>query len=62
VRFENSRIIFTENPVRMRGVEFLNCVFELPDAPANPYIRKTAQELLASNLTAISPTTEIPPA
>lgn len=53
VRFENSRIIFTENPVRMRGVQFVNCVFELPDGPTNPYLRKAAQELLASNLTEI---------
>lgn len=36
VRFENSRIILTENPMRMRGVQFVNCVFELPDGPTNP--------------------------
>jgi hypothetical protein len=54
ITFKRCRIIFTENQVRMRDVNFVNCVFEIPviDHPNN-YLRNTAMQLLASNLTAI---------
>jgi hypothetical protein len=53
-RFEDSRIIFTEHPVQLRNVTFINCAFEMPDMSApTPYIKNAARELLASNLTAI---------
>ncbi len=50
-RFQNCRIIFTENPVSMSNVTFVNCVFEMPmtDTPS-PYLRRISQQLLASNL------------
>ncbi|MBI3895629.1 MAG: hypothetical protein HY313_06830 [Acidobacteria bacterium] len=53
--FENSRIIFTPNPVRMRNVRFTNCVFEIPltETP-NQYIKSASQQLLASNLQSVS--------
>ena len=52
--FDHCRIIFSEQPVNMRGVEFRDCVFELPDVQApNPYLKKAVRELLASGLTQI---------
>jgi hypothetical protein len=54
-RFENCRIIFTQNPVKMRGVQFINCVFEMPVTSApTPYLKDAARQLLASNLTSVS--------
>jgi hypothetical protein len=57
VTFERCRIIFTEKPVHMRGVKFIDCVFEIPatDVPS-PYIRHVGTELLASNLQSVSMT------
>jgi hypothetical protein len=53
-RLENCRIIFTGEPVRMRNMQFVNCVFEFPDIDnPNPTIKGAAKELLASNLTRI---------
>ena len=54
-RFENCRIKFTQNPVKMRGVQFINCVFEMPvtDDPT-PYLKDAARQLLASNFTSLS--------
>jgi len=53
-RFENSRIIFTEQPVRMQNVEFVNCVFEMPSVESPiPYLKQVSQELLASNLNSV---------
>ena len=53
-RFENCRIIFTQNPVKMKDVKFINCVFEMPvtDAPS-PYLKSTSQFLLASDLSSV---------
>jgi hypothetical protein len=48
--FENSRITFTENPVKLSNVVFINCVFDLPvsDNP-NPYLKDAARTMLASS-------------
>lgn len=52
--FDHCRIIFTEHPVRMQNVTFVNCVFDLPVSNSpSPYLKKAAQELLASGLTKI---------
>jgi len=49
VIFRNYRIIFTENPVKMQNVTFINCVFEMPQVKTpNPYLRNAASQLLAS--------------
>lgn len=54
-RFENSRIIFTNNPVRMRNVTFVNCAFEFPGiATPTPYLENAARQLLASNFEYVS--------
>jgi hypothetical protein len=59
-RLENStlvrcRIRFTENPVRMTNVRFIDCVFELPVvAKPNDYLKKATKILLASNLQSVS--------
>ena len=57
VTFERCRIMFTENPVHMKGVKFIDCVFEIPvtDAPS-PYIKQVGTQLLASNLQSVSMT------
>ena len=54
-RFENSRIIFTNNAVRFRNVTFVNCVFQIPvvNSP-NDYLKKASQVLLASDLKSAS--------
>lgn len=49
--FTNSRIIFTGDPVRLRNVKFINCVFEMPDLDMPvPSLKKAAEQLLASDL------------
>ena len=52
--FTKCRIIFTQNPVRMKNVLFTNCVFEIPSTEPNLYLKKAGQLLLASNLNADS--------
>lgn len=48
-RVENSRVIFTNNPVRLLNVTFVNCVFEIPVSDTPPqYIQRATQQLLAS--------------
>lgn len=50
-RIKNSRVTFTNAPVRMRNVVFVDCVFELPITPSpNPFLQDAAKQLLASNL------------
>jgi hypothetical protein len=50
-RFDHSRIIFTQNPVHMRNVQFTDCVFEMPiSATPNRYLRDAGRLLLASDL------------
>ncbi len=50
-RFEHSRIIFTENPVHMKDVVFIDCVFEMPiSATPNRYLQDASRMLLASEL------------
>jgi hypothetical protein len=45
------RIIFTNNPLKIRNVRFVDCAFELPVlSDPNPYLRQVARQLLASNL------------
>lgn len=52
---ENSRVIFTNNPVEMRNVTFIDCVFDMPVAAnPNPYIQSAARQLLASNLQSVT--------
>lgn len=53
--FTNCRIVFTPQPVQMRGVSFKVCAFEFPatDAP-NLYLKKLARILLASDLTSVA--------
>lgn len=54
-RFHNCRIIFTQNPVQMHGVVFVNCVFEMPiTSNPTPYLKDAARQLLASNLKSVS--------
>lgn len=46
----NSRITFTENPVQLINVNFINCAFDLPViANPNKYLRDAAKTLLASS-------------
>jgi hypothetical protein len=48
--FTNCRIIFTQNPARLKNIIFRDCVFEIPTTdPPSPYIRKVSQILLSSN-------------
>jgi hypothetical protein len=55
-RLENSRIIFTESPVDMKSVQFVNCIFEFPIMQnPSPYLKKASRQLLASNLATFSP-------
>jgi len=52
--FENCRIIFTENQVKMRNVVFINCVFEIPiTTTPSPYLTNAARQLLASSFSSI---------
>ncbi len=54
VQFQNCRIIFTDHPVRMRGVKFISCIFEMPPlASPTPYIESVARTLLASNFESV---------
>lgn len=55
--FRNSRIIFTEKPVAMRNVKFIDCVFEMPfvESPSQ-YLKGAAQQLLASDFMLIKRT------
>ncbi len=48
---KNSRITFTNNPVQLSNVRFIDCVFEMPiiDNPGN-HLKASATQLLASNL------------
>lgn len=50
-RFTNSRIIFTQNPVRLDNTVFIDCVFELPiTSTPSPYPKRVTRRLLSSNL------------
>ncbi len=50
-RFENSRIVFTANPVILKNVAFVNCVFQMPVVTdPNGYLKKASHILLASEL------------
>jgi hypothetical protein len=49
ITFQNSRIIFTEHPVKLHNVRFIDCFFEMPNVERpNPYLQKAAKGLLAS--------------
>lgn len=49
-QFVNCRIIFTQNPVNMKGTVFINCVFEMPIvSQPGPYLRDASRLLLASD-------------
>jgi len=45
---ENCTVVLTENPVQMRGVVFVNCLFEIPvlEAPSD-FIKQASRMLLA---------------
>jgi hypothetical protein len=49
---EDSRIIFTNNPVILKNVSFINCAFEFPSESDQPpdFIKLAGRILLASNL------------
>jgi hypothetical protein len=49
-RFDRCRIIFTQNRVEIRNVQFINCVFDVPvtDMPS-PIVQQASKELLASD-------------
>jgi hypothetical protein len=51
---EHSRIIFTEHPVELINVRFIDCVFEMPNIETpSPYLKKAGGQLLASQFTEI---------
>jgi hypothetical protein len=51
MQVDHSRIIFTEQPVKMTNVTFVDCVFEMPPTAApNPYLQNASRQLLASDL------------
>jgi hypothetical protein len=48
VVFEHCRITLTNNPVKMRNVRFINCVFELPvTASPSKFLMLASKQLLA---------------
>jgi hypothetical protein len=51
----NCRVIFTNKPVEMHNVRFINCVFEMPiSSDPNQYLRHASQQLLASNFESVT--------
>lgn len=53
--FENCRVIFTDTPVQMSNVTFVNSVFELPVSNSPPpFLQKATKVLLASDLKTVS--------
>jgi hypothetical protein len=53
--FEHCRIKFTTHPVGLKGVQFIDCVFEMPTSETpSQYLKKSAQTLLASNLNQVT--------
>jgi len=53
--FTNCRIVFTEQPVKMQNVLFINCLFEMPvTATPTPYLKRAAKELLVADLKRVS--------
>jgi hypothetical protein len=41
-------VIFTNNPVRLRHVQFINCVFEMPAVEMpSPSLKRAAETLIA---------------
>jgi hypothetical protein len=50
--FDHCRIKFTNNPVELKGTRFIDCLFEMPTDITRPipYLKKSAKELLASDL------------
>ena len=53
-RIYNSRIVFTENPVKMTNVMFINCAFEIPvTTKPSPFLKRATQLLLAQDLKSI---------
>lgn len=52
--FENSLITFTNEPVAMTNVRFINCRFEFPASTSpDPYIKRAAQLLLTTSLDSV---------
>jgi hypothetical protein len=49
-RIDHSRIIFTENPVKLQNVIFTDCAFEMPvTAKPSPFLQQASKVLLASD-------------
>jgi hypothetical protein len=49
--FENCRMVFTDRPVHMRNVIFINCVFEFPHtSEPNQALRLATRLLLGSGI------------
>jgi hypothetical protein len=51
-KFQDSRIVFTNNPVTFRNVTFINCAFEFPTNVDQPpqFMQQAGHDLLASDL------------
>lgn len=48
--FYRCRVVFTNTPVKMYNVKFIDCVFEMPiDSNPSPYIKHASQQLIASD-------------
>jgi hypothetical protein len=55
IKFVNCRVIFTEIPVGLENVKFVNSVFYLPTTAApTEYIKNTARMLLSSDLQSVT--------
>jgi len=50
LRFENCRILFTAEPIKMRNLLFVNCVFEFPVVSnPNSYLMLASRDLLSTD-------------
>lgn len=47
---EKCRIVFTQKPVKLRNVTFIDCVFDFPDGQPSPVIKEAARVLLAAGI------------
>lgn len=49
--FQNCRVRFTDNPVRMRGVVFISCVFEFPETDdPSPFLKHIGGRILEAGV------------
>lgn len=54
--FSHCRIKFTNNPVKLDGTKFIDCIFEMPVTISHPspYLKRAAKLLLASGFSSVS--------